>query len=72
MREKFSVLFKRKIKKFNKIISMPGDKSISFRTLIISSQCIGISHLRGILEGDDIKKCIQCLKDLGVKIKKSY
>ena len=70
MKKKFSVLFKNKIKKFNKIISMPGDKSISFRALIISSQCIGISHLKGILEGDDIEKCIQCLKDLGVKILK--
>ena len=56
MKKKFSVLFKNKIKKFNKIISMPGDKSISFRALIISSQCIGISHLKGILEGDDIEK----------------
>ena len=43
---------------------MPGDKSISFRTLIISSQLIGVTHLRGVLEGDDIKCCIQCLKDL--------
>ena len=47
---------------------MPGDKSISFRALIISSQCIGISHLKGVLEGDDVKCCIQCLCDLGVKI----
>ena len=68
MKKKFSVLFKNKIKKFNKIISMPGDKSISFRALIISSQLIGVSYLNGVLEGDDIKCCIQSLKNLGVKI----
>ena len=68
MNKKFSVLINNKIKKFSKSVSMPGDKSISFRALIISSQCIGISHLKGVLEGDDIKCCIQCLGDLGVKI----
>ena len=68
MNKKFSVLINNKIKKFSKSVSMPGDKSISFRALIISSQCIGISHLKGVLEGDDVKCCIQCLCDLGVKI----
>ena len=68
MNKKFSVVINNKIKKFNKSISMPGDKSISFRALIISSQCVGISHLKGVLEGDDVKCCIQCLSDLGVKI----
>ena len=68
MNKRFSVLIKNKIKKFNKTISVDGDKSISFRVLIISSQCVGISHLKGVLEGDDTKCCIQCLKDLGVKI----
>ena len=69
MEKKISVLIKKKIKKFNKtIISIPGDKSLSFRALIISSQLIGISKFNGILEGDDIRSCIQCLKDLGVKI----
>ena len=70
MNKKFSVIINDKIKKFNKTISMPGDKSLSFRALIISSQLIGISHFRGLLEADDIKSCIQCLKDLGVKILK--
>ena len=68
MDKKFSVLINSKIKKFNKIILMPGDKSISFRALIISSQLIGVSYLNGVLEGDDIKCCIQSLKNLGVKI----
>ena len=71
MRKNFSVFIKKKIKKFSKNIStIPGCKSTSFRALIFSSQTIGISHLRGILESDDIKCCIESLKDLGVKITK--
>ena len=70
MNKKFSVVTtKDKIKKFNKSIStIPGCKSISFRALIFSSQLIGVSHLKGISEGDDIKCCIQSLRDLGVRI----
>ena len=65
----FSVIIKKKIKKFNSAIkTMPGCKSTSFRALIFSSQLIGVSHLKGLLEGDDLKCLIQCLKDLGVQI----
>ena len=71
MRNNFSVFINNKIKKFNKNIStIPGCKSTSFRALIFSSQTIGISHLKHVLESDDIKCCIQSLKDLGVKIVK--
>ena len=71
MKKDFSVIIKKKIKKFNKVIStVPGCKSTSFRALIFSSQSIGISSLKGVLEGDDIKSCIHSLKDLGVKIKR--
>ena len=58
-----------KIKKFNKSISsIPGCKSISFRALIFSSQLIGVSHLKGLSEGEDLKCGIQSLRDLGVRI----
>ena len=74
MNKDFSVKIKKKVKKFNKVIStIPGCKSTSFRALILSSQSIGTSNLKGVLEGDDIKSCIQSLKDLGVKIvRKKY
>ena len=69
MKNKISVLINKKIEKFNKSIStIPGCKSTSFRALIFSSQLIGTSHLKGVLEGDDIKCCIQSLRDLGVRI----
>ena len=71
MSKKFSVIIKNNIRKFNKKIStIPGCKSTSFRALIFSSQTIGTSYLKGVLESDDIKCCIQSLRDLGVKIVK--
>ena len=71
MRKNFSVFINNKIKKFNKNIStIPGCKSTSFRALIFSSQATGVSHLKGVLESDDLKCCIQSLRDLGVQIVK--
>tara|TARA_B100000579_G_scaffold414802_1_gene408786 strand:- start:79 stop:1422 length:1344 start_codon:yes stop_codon:yes gene_type:complete len=70
MNKKFSVLVHKKIKKFNKNISVEGDKSISHRAFLISSQCIGPSTLKGVLESEDVKNTINCLKKLGVKIVK--
>ena len=71
MNKSFSVLIKKKIKKFNQTILVESDKSISHRALLISSQCIGKSILSGVLESDDVKNTILCLKNLGVKIIKN-
>lgn len=71
MKKSFSVVTKKKINKFNKTIFIQGDKSISHRGFLIASQCKGISYLKGVLESDDIKSTIKCLKNLGVKILKS-
>jgi len=68
MNKKFSVLIKNKITKFNKTILVENDKSISHRALLIASQCIGPSNLKGVLESEDVKNTIICLKKLGVKI----
>ena len=64
----FSVIIKKKINKFNKSIFVDGDKSISNRALLISSQTYGISKLKGLLESEDILNTIVALKKLGVKI----
>ena len=75
MKKKISVLIKNKIKKFNKKISVESDKSISHRALLIASQCIGVSNINNILESEDVKNTIICLKKLRVKIikiKKKY
>ena len=68
MEKKNSVLISNKIGKFNKTISVESDKSISHRSLLIASQCIGVSYINNILESEDVKNTIICLKKLGVKI----
>ncbi len=68
--KKISVVIKDRIKKFNRNISVEGDKSISHRALLIASQCVGSSNLFNILESDDVKNTITCLRNLGVKIVK--
>ena len=70
MNKKFSVVINNKIKKFRKTIIVDNDKSISQRALLIASQCIGPSSLKGVLESEDVKNTILCLKKLGVKILK--
>ena len=52
-------------------ISVPGDKSISIRAIIISSISYGESKIFGILESEDVKNTIQSLKELEVEIKKT-
>jgi 3-phosphoshikimate 1-carboxyvinyltransferase len=71
MNKKFSVLINKKIKKFNKIIQIPGDKSCSIRAVIFASQCIGISSIKNLLESEDVLSSINALRSLKVKIKKN-
>ncbi len=68
MKKKNSVLIKKKIKSFNKNLTVESDKSISHRSLLIASQCIGISRINNLLESEDVKNTVNCLKQLNVKI----
>jgi len=71
MQKKFSVLINKKIKKFNKKIQIPGDKSCSIRAILLGSQCIGVSKIKNLLESEDVLNCVNTLKKtLGVKITK--
>ena len=70
MEKKFSVSVSKKIKRFEKTITVGSDKSISHRSLLIASQCIGPSSIENILESEDVHNTIICLKKLGVKIQK--
>ena len=60
---------KKKIKPFNKIINVDGDKSISIRWLLLASQVTGKSKAYGILKSQDIMSTVNCLRKLGVNIK---
>ena len=71
MSKNISVSFNKRIKKFNKTIKIPGDKSCSIRALLLASQCMGISEIKNLLESEDVLNCAKALKNsLGVKIVK--
>ena len=55
-------------------ITLPGDKSISHRSLIFGALTSGTSKLFNLSDGEDVKSTISCLKDCNVKIveKKNY
>ena len=62
------LVLKKKIKDFNKVISVDGDKSISIRSLLIGSQSYGICKIKNLPKSDDILSTIDGLKKLGIKI----
>jgi len=69
MEKKKSVFISKKIKKFNKKVKIPGDKSCSIRAVLFASQCIGVSKIKNLLESEDVLHCVNSLKkSLGVKI----
>ena len=49
-------------------LSVPADKSISIRALLISSICFGNTKISNLLESEDVKNTLNGLKQLGVKI----
>ncbi len=61
MKKKFSVLIKNKIKKLNKKITVESDKTISHRSLLLASQCIGLTNIFNILESEVVINTIICL-----------
>lgn len=49
-------------------IRVPGDKSISHRSLILGLLSIGETHITGLLEGDDIKHTAAACQALGASV----
>ena len=56
------------IPSFNKVLNVPGDKSISIRWVLLASQAIGKSKAYNLLESDDVISAIVSMRKLGVKI----
>lgn len=52
------------------IITVPGDKSISHRSLIMGALAVGRSRISGLLEGEDVLGTAHALKALGADIYK--
>lgn len=49
-------------------ITVPGDKSVSHRALMLSALATGSSRIRGFLEGEDTRATAAALVQLGVRI----
>ena len=63
------IKIKNKIKKFNKVLSIEGDKSLSIRWALIASQSEHKSKSVNLLLSEDVINTLKCLRKLGVKIK---
>ena len=59
---------KTNIKHLNGSIRVPGDKSISHRSIIFGSLAEGVTKVYDILRGEDVLSTIQVFRDLGVEI----
>lgn len=49
-------------------IRVPGDKSMSHRSIMLGSLANGVTHIEGFLEGEDALATLQCFRDMGVVI----
>ncbi len=47
---------------------VPGDKSISHRSIMLGSLADGVTHVKGFLEAEDALATLQAFKDMGVVI----
>ena len=52
----------------NGVIKIPGDKSISHRSIIIPSISKGISEVKNLLMSDDVIHTLEAFRSLGVRI----
>ena len=49
-------------------IRVPGDKSISHRSIIMGAIAEGTTHIEGFLEGEDSFATLKAFRAMGVKI----
>ncbi len=68
------IIIQRKIKSFNKSITVSADKSLSIRFALMASQATGVSRVYNLLRSADVINTLKCLKKLCIKIvlKKKY
>ena len=62
------IVLKKKIINFDKKISIPGDKSLSIRWVLISSLANGVSKAKNLLMSKDVTASIEAVKKLGAKV----
>jgi 3-phosphoshikimate 1-carboxyvinyltransferase len=49
-------------------IRVPGDKSVSHRSIMLGSLAEGVTNISGFLEGEDSLATLQAFRDMGVRI----
>ena len=64
-----SLVISKKIKNFNKVIKVSGDKSISIRWVLFASLAKGISKAKNLLMSEDVLAAIKVINLLGIKTK---
>ena len=52
------------------VFDVPGDKSVSHRSLIFGGLAIGTTRIRGLLEGDDVMATGRAMQALGADIRR--
>lgn len=57
-----------KMKRVQGEITVPGDKSISHRAVMLGALADGITHINGFLRGADCLSTIACFRKMGVRI----
>ena len=63
------LLIKNKIEKFDKLIKVSGDKSLSIRWALLASQATGKSKGYNLLMSEDVLATLASIKKLGIKVK---
>jgi 3-phosphoshikimate 1-carboxyvinyltransferase len=53
------------------VIRVPGDKSISHRTLMLGGVADGVTEARGFLESEDCLATLQAMRALGVRVERT-
>lgn len=50
---------------------LPGDKSVSHRSLMLAAMAVGESRIEGLLEGEDVLATAGALRSMGVEIERT-
>ncbi|MCF4166097.1 3-phosphoshikimate 1-carboxyvinyltransferase [Zavarzinia compransoris] len=51
-------------------VTVPGDKSISHRALILGGVAVGRTEVTGLLEGEDVLHTAECMRRLGATVER--
>ncbi|MDC6482877.1 3-phosphoshikimate 1-carboxyvinyltransferase [Candidatus Pelagibacter sp.] len=62
------LLIEKKLKQFDKTISVSGDKSISIRWVLFASLANGLSKAQNLLISDDVLAAINAVRKFGIKV----